>query len=134
MSKPRDSWRPYVKNILRRYPEQKKQLAEMHRTSVTVKYNQSRGGSGVSRTSECAALRELPQNRQREFDAITKALKKTRGEEDNGKLRCRIIELIYFRQSHNLTGAAHACYVSYQTAQRWQNDFLHLVARYLGIE
>lgn len=134
MSKPRDGWRPYVKNILRAYPMQKELLSEMKRASVTTKYNPGRSGSGVSRSTEQSALRGLPPNRQKEYDAIRKAWNRTRAMEDSGKLRCRIIELVYFHGTHNLTGAAHACYVSYQTAQRWHNDFLHLVARYLDIE
>ena len=51
-----------------------------------------------------------------------------------GHWRNEIIRLVYFRQSHNLHGAAQKCFVSFRTAQRWQRDFFDIVERELGLK
>ena len=76
--------------------------------------------------------KELSKNRKKEIRKIQEAMEETECLPD-GKLRCRLIEMLYFRQSHNLHGAAAACYVSYSTAKRWRGEFLHLLADKLGV-
>ena len=51
----------------------------------------------------------------------------------NGKWRCRMIEMVYFRQTHTLAGAAYACHISYGTARDWNGDFIRLVADQLHL-
>lgn len=132
MSKPRDPWWPYVKNVLRAYPAMKRELEDLRRASVTVRYNQAGGGGGPGRTTEQTALRELPPARQREYDAVRKAITRT-GHMQDGKLRNDIIRLVYFRKRYTLSGAAYACHVSYATAKNWHQHFLRLVASELGL-
>ena len=69
MSKPRDPWWPYIKNVLRLYPFLKRELDARRSQSVTVRYNKTGEGSGAGRKTEQAALRELDPARQREYDA-----------------------------------------------------------------
>jgi len=132
MSKPRDPWWPYIKNVLRAYPAMKRELEARQQASVTVHYNAAGGSSGPSRTTENTALRELDPARQREYEAVRKAIRKT-GYLPDGKTRNDIIRLVYFRKRYNLYGAAWACHVSEATARRWHGDFIRLVADYLGL-
>ena len=118
MSKARDPWWPSVQNILRQYPGMKRELEEKRRAAVTPRYNSTGGGSGPGRSTEQSALRELDPARQRQL----------------GHWRNEIIRLVYFRQSHNMHGAARKCYVSFRTAQRWQRDFFDIVERELGLK
>ena len=130
----RDPCWPYVQNILRAYPAMKRAPADKHRASVTVHYNAAGGSSGPSRTTENTALRELDPARQREYEAVCKAIRKTSRSRDGlGHWRNEIIRLIYFTKTHNLHGAAQRCHVSYRTAQRWQRDFFDLVEENLGL-
>lgn len=132
MSKPRDPWWPYVKNVLRAYPGMKRELQARQEQSVTVRYNQAGGGSGPGRTTEQVALRELDPARMREYEAVSKAIRKT-GYMPDGKLRNELIRLVYFRRTHNLYGAAERCHVSYATARNWHSVYLRLIAHYLDL-
>lgn len=134
MSKPRDPWWPYIKNVLRAYPAMKRELDAKKAAVIIAKYDRSGGGSGEpGRTTEGIALRELDPARQREFDAVQKAIRKT-GYLPDGRHRNDIIRLMYFRKTHNLYGAAEQVHVSYATAKNWHSQFVRLVAKYLDLE
>ncbi len=133
MSKPRELWWGYVKNVVRTYPELEQELKELRRTKVTPNYNTNGGGSnGPNKTTENAALRELEPKKQKRYDAVEAALRKTRRFRD-GSSRCRLIDLVYFRKSHTLQGAADSCHVSFGTAKIWNQNFLRLVASELDL-
>lgn len=132
MSKPRDPWWPYIKNVLRLYPFMKRELDARRSQSVTVRYNKAGGGKGAERKTEQVALRELDPARQREYDAVQRAIKTT-AHKPEGHWRNELIRLVYFRRTYNLYGAAQHCHVSYRTAQTWHGEFLRMVARYLDL-
>lgn len=133
MSKPRDPWWPYIKNVLRAYPVMKRELDAKKAAVIIAKYDRSGGGAGEpGRTTEGIALRELDPARQREFDAVQKAIRKT-GYLPDGRHRNDIIRLVYFRKTHNLYGAAEQVHVSIATVKRWHGDFIRLVAKYLDL-
>lgn len=134
MSKPRDNWRPYVINAMRDYYLFKRIEKEAHSIRVTAQYNKGRGGGGTSRTTEQAALRSgLSRQQARELEAIEKALKTTRRGPD-GKIRCRIVDMVYFRGMYTIEGAAQQVHVSYWTAQKWTDTFIRNVGKNLGLE
>ena len=132
MSKPRDPWWPYVKNVLRLYPTLKRDLDAKRSQSVTASLDKVGGGSVAPRTTEQAALRELSPARQREFDAVQQVISSTSAK-PNGHSRNEVIRLVYFRHTHNLYGAALACHVAYATAKVWHQDFLREVAKNLDL-
>ena len=132
MSKPREPWWGYVKNVIRRYPEYKKQLRVLKSQQITPGYSKTGGGGKTQRKTEVIAIRQLPPREQERFDAVEKALRKTRNMPD-GELRCRLIELTYFRKTHNMQGAAMILHVSYGTVKIWHVQFIRLVADYLGL-
>lgn len=86
-------------------------------------------GHGISRTTENVATRELPIDEQRALDAVMQAIITT-GRYRNGELRLRIIDMVYWKQTYTLEGAAKKCYVSERTAYNWHNDFVALVDAY----
>ncbi|MBO5569222.1 MAG: hypothetical protein J5916_07375 [Oscillospiraceae bacterium] len=133
MSKPREPWWPYVKNVLRMYPQLKRDLEAIRSQSVTTHYNAAGGSSGPGRSTEQAAMRELPPQRMKEYEAVRKAIRDT-GHKQDGRLRNDIIRLVYFKKRYSLSGAAWACHVSYGTAKNWQQEFMHQVAYYLGLK
>lgn len=134
MSKPRDNWRPYVTNALRDYYSYRLIAKEAHSMSITAHYNKGRGSREASRTTEQAALRTgLTRQQQRELDAIERARSTTRQGPD-GKIRLKVVELVYFRGTHTIEGAAMQVHVSYNTAWRWTDSFIRLTAKYLGLD
>ena len=126
MSKPRDNWRPYVINALRDYPAYRAAMEAAHEQSITTKYNKGRGGSGISRTAEQAALRYgLTGERLREYEAITNALEEI-STMPNGKERVKLIKLVYFsRNRKTIAGAAQIVFTSERTARRWHDEMIH---------
>ena len=69
---------------------------------------------------------------QREHRAVAHAVEATRGLPD-GAERMALVDMIFWRRSHTLTGAADVCHVSERTARRWHSDFIWLVARAFGL-
>lgn len=64
--------------------------------------------------------------------AVKRAIDQTL-ELENGKERMQVIELVFFRQTHTLEGAAMMIPCSYMTARRYHNDFIKKVAKNFGL-
>ena len=139
-------WRQETRAVIRAYPALKRQRAELQSMSVTANYGEPtelasgevvnvlmpRSGS-ASRTTEDAALRQLPPDQQRSLDAVERAISVTLDRYVDGKRRLRLIELLYWKNSHYLSGAADQLYISYATARRWNDAFIELVDAYLKV-
>jgi len=132
MSKPREPWWGYVKNVIRKYPTYKKELRELRSQKITPGYSKAGGRGTTQRKTEAIALRELPPREQERYEAVDKALRKTRHMPD-GELRCRLIEMTYFQKRLNMQGASMVLHVSYSTVKRWHVDFVYTVANYLNL-
>lgn len=77
-------------------------------------------------------LLHYPHVKRREQEAVELAITQTCGM-DNGETIRAIVEMVFFRQSHTLDGAAQAVHYSYHAAKRMQRRFLELVGRNLGL-
>ena len=132
MSKPREPWWGYVKNVIRRYPQYRKELREIRSQQITPGYSKAGGRGKAQRKTEMVALRQLPPRDQERYDAVEKALQRTQ-RMTNGTLRRQLIEMVYFKKSHNMQGAALCLHVDYCTALRWNRAFVYLVAEFLGL-
>ncbi len=132
MSKPRYPWWGYARNMIRAYPARKKEYEQLHEQSVTANMSGMPGGGDVSRGTEDVAIRELPHTRQREYEAVKRAIEVTQ-RQWNGKERLRIIELVYWKRSHTLDGAAFAVGYGYDRARQLHGEFVRLVAANYGL-
>lgn len=132
MSKPKYDWWPYVKGMVRRYPTLKQDYSDLHSMSVTPCYSAMPHGNEVSRTIENIALKELPKTQQREFAAVCKAIAITERYRD-GKRRLTVIDLVLWKQSHTIAGAALQIPCSERLAVQWHGDFIRLVAKIYGL-
>lgn len=134
MSKPRYHWWAYAKAMVRMYPQLKREYDALHAQKVTTDTERVPGGKGgISRAVEITALRQLPPARQAEYDAVTQAIELTK-KRQNGTDRLALIDLVFWKGTHNLEGAALKLYVSYETARRYHGDFLRLVGFCRGLE
>lgn len=133
MSKPRyDDW-AYIKGMVKRYPALKAEYKSLHEQSVTARYDsEPTAGGGDGRTLENIAIRELPTTRQREYAAVDAAIQKTK-DQKSGDTRIRIIDLVYWKKTHTLAGAAMAAHCAYDTAKAYHSAFLNLVAENYGL-
>lgn len=132
MSKPRYRWWGYVRAVIRAYPELSRRLAELRHTPVTARYGPSGGAGGPTSPVERAAIRGLPHTEQREHDAVEAAIEQTRTLPD-AAARLRLVDLVFWRQSHTLQGAAREVHLGYRAARERQQAFILLVARELGL-
>lgn len=127
MSKPRYKWWGYIKNVIRAYPGLKREYESLHEQSVTANTSGMPGGGDVSRGTENIALRELPGPQQAEYEAVRKAVAVTE-QMRTGADRLTLMNLVFWKQSHTLQGAAMAVNVSYDTAIDYHGDFIMTVA------
>ena len=131
MSNTRYDWWPYVKGMIRRYPELKRRYIELHRVSLSAPITGMPHGGRVSKPTEIAALRDLPPTQQREYDAVRRALSTTKRAK-NGADRLRLIELVFW-EGYTISQAATKMHYGERTAREWHRMFIRLVAKYYGL-
>mgnify|MGYP004515711839 CR=1 FL=1 len=132
MSKPRYKWWGYIKNVIRAYPGLKREFADLHDPKVTANVSGMPGGGGASDPTMQVAIRELPGTKQREYEAVRAALEATRRQK-TAKEALAIIDMVFWKNSHTLSGAAYRVGVSYETAKIYQRDFILRVAAAYGL-
>ena len=133
MSTPRYDWWPYVKGMIRRYPELRRQEADLHTTAVTPNYGGAPGGhGGRSDPVANAALRTLPEVNRRELEAVRAAIRTTESL-PSGRERMSFVKLYYWQRSHTIFGAANAIHISEKTALRWNRELITQVAKNFGL-
>lgn len=131
MSKPRYDWWSYAKSMIRKYPALKAELAELHEVSTTAPLSGMPRGTDVKRQTETIAIRELPKNKQREYEAVRRAIVYTQ-HRPGAYQRMQLIDLLFWKRSHTLAGAAQKIHVSFPTAKRYSAEFIRLVGENYG--
>lgn len=127
MGKTRYKWWGYIKAVIRAYPGLKKEYDAIHEQSITANMSGMPGSGAVSRGTESIALRELPKPKQAEYDAVRRAIAVTQ-QMKTGSDRLRIMDMVFWKNSHTLQGAAMAVSVSYDMAIDYHSDFIMMVA------
>ena len=122
-------WRSDAAGAIRRYPQHLADEQELRKVAVTASLNPSRASHELSRTTENAALKELPPDEQRELDAVRRAIDVTLRRHANGRDRVRLIEMLYWRtySRRSVETASEILHVSASTAKLWRRDFVYLV-------
>lgn len=126
MARRRDGWRHAARSAAYDYPKLQRDLRDLQTQSVTPNMNGMPGGGEPGRSTEDAALRQLPYAQQRRLDAVEQAVSIS-SNLTSGLSRVRLIELVYFQRKYTIEGAAMQIPCSVQTAWTWNNDFLLLV-------
>lgn len=130
MSKPRYNWWSFALAIIRDYPQRRKALEELRQQKLVADNNGMPGGGGASRTAENTALLQLPPQEQREYEAVHKALARTRARKD-GSLRMEVIKLTMWRD-YTIPGAAIITKTTETTARTYRWQFIMLVGHTYG--
>lgn len=127
MSRRSNSWRRIARQAAYDYPGLRAQLRDLQSMSVTPSLSGMPMGGGEHRSTEDAALRQLPPEDQRRLDAVEQAVRIS-ATLTSGQSRVKLIELVYFtRRCPDLQTAALMVPCSIQTAKLWNSDFLLLV-------
>lgn len=126
MARKSNGWRRAARSAAFDYPELRRQLRDLQAQSITPNLSGMPGGGEPGRSTEDAALRQLPYAQQRRLDAVEQAVSIS-SNLTSGLSRVRLIELVYFQRKYTIEGAAMQIPCSVQTAWTWNNDFLLLV-------
>lgn len=123
------SWRKDARGVVRRYPQHKAELEAIRSGSVTPNYSGMPGGGSASRTTEDVALRTLPRDEQREYDAVEFAIRTTAANHPRDyNDRMHLIELLYWsKDRYTADGAAMHIPCSVDCAKKWNSEFLTIV-------
>ena len=131
MSKPRYNWWPFALNMIRDYPERAREIKDLRQQKITADLSGMPKGGGASRTTEGISLRELEDKQaQREYEAVHKALVRTRARTDGG-LRLEMVKLTMWK-GYTIPGAALILNTSADTARRYRWQFVMLVGHCYG--
>ena len=132
MSTPRYDWWPYVKGMIRRYPDLCLKEAVLHDTAITANISGMPGGGKRTDKTADAALRTLPEVNRRELEAVRAALRATE-KLPNGTKRLELIKLVLWKRSHTIFGASLRLGISERTAKQWHGDFIRETAKNFGL-
>ena len=133
MSSPRYDWWPYVKGMIRRYPELCARQEELRRTKMSPNLTGMPGAHGQTIDPVAdAALRELPEINRREMEAVRQAIAETLTL-DTGQERLQVIRCVFWDKTHTLEGAAMKLHRCKRTVTLWHGEFIRCVAKYFGL-
>ena len=134
MSSPRYRWWGFVRRMIRDYRGLKVQYEDLHSQNVTASISGMPGGGGGGRSVENIALKQLPADDQKAYDAVSRALEITNMLPD-GELKLALIRYVYWnKQQHPVKDAALQLHISRRTAERWHAEFVRLVGKCYGFE
>jgi len=75
---------------------------------------------------------EVSGNALKEKEAVKAAVSQTETLE-NGRDRLALVNMVFWKQTHTLTGAAMQIHCSDRTARRWHTEFIRSVAKNYGL-
>ena len=134
MSKPRERWWGFARRMIRDYPSLKRAWNDLHAQSVVASMSGMPRGGGTGRTAESIALRQLPEEDQKDYDAVSRAIEETELMID-GRLHIDLITMVYWsKRTLLLKDAAVKLNISEQTAKYWHRDFVRLVGKHRGFK
>lgn len=113
------------------YPELKQKMESMRSQSVTPNYNAMPGGSGISRKTENAALRELDADEMIDYLAVENAIQETLKLE-NGNDIMKLIKMTFWGRKTIAQATAWIPY-SERQLQRFNADFIRRVWKHFKI-
>lgn len=132
MSKFKDDWWRNAVWAVRNYPARKEEYEELHRQQLTQSTGSVPGAVGVNRTTENIALKQMPPMKQREYDAVARAIQITRLLPD-GDSRISLIQRMYWNgRKLNIYQVIYQVGISEATGKRWHNRFIRTVGECLG--
>lgn len=69
----------------------------------------------------------------RETEAVRRAIERTLANHVDGEQRVEFIDVMYWRRTRTLEGAAMDHHISDRTARRWHGEFIITVAEEMGL-
>ena len=132
MSKPKDDWFRNAVCTVRTYPARKREYEDLHSQSVSAENSGLPKGNAVNRTVENITLREMAPMKQKEYEAVTQAIKVTKLL-PNGDKRIELIARKYWQGKElAIKAVIPHIHVAQATGDRWHSAFIRLVGEFMG--
>jgi len=133
-SKPRSRWWGFARRMIRDYPSLRYDLNLLQEQNITADISGLPRGSGTSRTVETLALKQLPEDDQKVYDAVTKAVE-TISLRPDGISKLKLITMMYWLDKPaTAKSVAPQLHISEVTAKRWHGEFVRLVGKCYGFK
>lgn len=126
MARRSNGWRHAARSAAYDYPKLRQALRDLQAMPVTASLSGMPHGGEPGRSTEDAALRQLPAAQQRRLDAVEQAVVIS-SQLTSGPSRVKLVEMVYFTRRFTVEGAAMQIPISVRQAWAWNNDFLLLV-------
>lgn len=78
-------------------------------------------------------MKELTETELHEVDAVEAAVAATL-KLNEGETRMKLVDIIFWKRTHTLEGAAMVLHISERTARRWHTEFIRTVAKEFGLD
>lgn len=115
---------------LKQYPKLKRRQNE-NDMQITAQYNGVAVQHSASRVTENIALRSTLTEREENIISAVEFALRMQNYYPNGDERMKMIEMVYFKKTHTLAGAAEVCHYSVDAVFRWNVEILTAV--YVGL-
>ena len=116
---------------LKQYPKLKRRQGE-NDMQITPVYGGAAVQHSASRTTENVALRSTLTEREENIISAVEFALRMQNYYPNGDQRMKMMELVYFKKTHTLAGAAEVCHYSVDAVFRWNVELLTAV--YVGLK
>ncbi len=131
------NWRREVKNILYGFYASVKYLKSLENDLI---FSQSpyRGGGFRGGVSDPTAVKTMLLEKgeiaalKQEISAVKQLLQELGNDRRDSKYKKQLLEMVYFKRSHSLYGAAAWLEIPERTAHRWNAKMLRRLAEILG--
>ena len=124
-------WRSEARRALRDYPRIKRRQAD-NEMQITPVYGGAAVQHSASRTTENVALRSTLTEREENVISAVEFMLNMQRRYQNSAERLRMIELVYFKHTHTIDGAADIVHYSPDALWRWNGEILTAV--YVGLK
>ena len=124
-------WRRQARRALRSYPALKKKQGENDMT-ITPVYGGAAVQHEATRTTENAALRSILTDAEANIISAVEFALWMQSKYYNADARYKMVQLVYFRRTHTMQGAALEVGYNINTVKAWNTEIL--IAVYVGIK
>lgn len=124
-------WRAEARRALRDYPRIKRRQGD-NEMQITPVYGGAAVQHSASRTTENVALRSTLTEREENIISAVEFMLNMQRRYANSAERLRMVELVYFKHTHTIDGAADIVHYSPDALWRWNGEILTAV--YVGLK
>lgn len=121
------SWRSEARSALRQYPRCKRKQSETGEMQITPAYGGIPGGGTATRTTENVALAVRLTPHEENVISAVEFMMQMQNAYPNAQERFKMLELVHFKHTHTIDGAAEIVHYSPEALWRWNTEMLTAV-------